>query len=369
MVNLFALSPHMLALLLKQQGEPAYRARQILQWIHQRQVIDFMEMTNLSKPLRTYLQEETCIQTPEILSEQAATDGCYKWLMRLADGNAIETVYIPEPNRATLCVSSQVGCALNCSFCATAKEGFNRNLNFGEIIGQLWMAKKRIKVLNPAAPDVTNVVFMGMGEPLLNYEPVVAAMNVMLDDWAYGLSKYRVTLSTSGVVPMMEKLAEDSEASLAVSLHAPNNELRNQLVPLNKKYPLEVLIPACQRFFAKQPKRSVTFEYVMLEGVNDQIAHAQQLVQLVKRVPCKMNLIPFNPFPRTQYRTSPLKQVMAFQDYLNAHGVQTWIRKTRGQNIAAACGQLAGEIKDRTGRNQRWLTTGKLIPESRDCAQ
>lgn len=346
-------------------GEPKYRGQQLIQWIHQRGVTDFNAMTNLSKSLRESLQTHAEITLPEVAFESCSDDGTIKWLFRLGDGNMIETVFIPEKTRGTLCVSSQVGCALNCSFCATGKEGFNRNLTLAEIIGQVWVAVRR---LSPEGlkknQKVSNVVMMGMGEPLLNYDAVVAAMDLMMSDQAYGLSKYRVTLSTAGVVPALLKLREESVASLAVSLHAPTNELRDQLVPLNRKYPLSELMQVCRDYFPKNSKRRVTFEYVMLDGVNDTLEHAQQLARLLANVPCKMNLIPFNPFPGTQYRTSSPATVIQFQNYLNSVGMMTWVRKTRGDDIEAACGQLAGKIQDRTGRHDRWLRTGRLVPVS-----
>lgn len=341
--------------------ESSYRAKQLIQWIHQHGVIEFAQMSNLSKVLRQKLTDTAEIRLPEIALERRAEDDTIKWLLRLVDGNAIETVFIPERGRGTLCVSSQVGCALNCSFCATGKEGFNRNLTMGEIIGQVWIAVRRLLALDPEF-KVTNVVMMGMGEPLLNYQPVVEAMELMLDDLAYGLSKYRVTLSTSGLIPLMKKLKEDSPVALAVSLHAPNNELRNQLVPLNKKYPLEQLIPLCRDYYPSGSKRMVTFEYVMLAGINDSPAHAEQLIKLLANVPCKMNLIPFNSFPKTQYQRSSSDVIERFRQQLLKAGLNAWTRKTRGEDIEGACGQLAGEIEDRTGRHKRWLKTGKLIP-------
>lgn len=341
--------------------EPRYRAQQMVSWVHQRQVTDFAEMTNLSKSLRGKLTEMAEVRVPEIALERESADGTWKWLMRLEDGNAIETVFIPERGRGTLCVSSQVGCALNCSFCATGKEGFSRNLSLSEIIGQVWLAKKQLSAHDELR--LTNVVMMGMGEPLLNYDPVVEAMHLMLDDHAYGLSKYRVTLSTSGLIPAIEKLRADIPVSLAVSLHAPTNELRNQLVPLNKKYPLEQLIPICRDYYRDEPRRMVTFEYVMLAGINDTIADADRLVDLLSDVSCKVNLIPFNPFPKTQYICSTPKVIEQFRQTLLAAGMNAWTRKTRGGDIEGACGQLAGEVEDRTGRHERWVRTGKLIPE------
>lgn len=358
-INLLNLSRKTLGLLLSEWGEPAFRVNQLIQWVHQRGVTDFDQMTNLSKKFREKLKALAEVTTLETIIEKKASDGTHKWLLKLPEGNAIETVFIPEKTRGTLCVSSQVGCALNCSFCSTGKEGFNRNLSLAEIIGQVWLA---VRALEGTAYKVTNIVMMGMGEPLLNYGPVLAAMDLMMDDLAYGLSKYRVTLSTSGVIPMMERLKLDSAASLAVSLHAPTNDLRNELVPINKKYPLEVLMPLCRDYFSKKSKRVVTFEYVMLKGVNDSLTQAKQLIRLLDNMPCKMNLIPFNPFPKSNYERSTDEAVMAFQNRLTRAGVKTWVRKTRGDDIDAACGQLAGDFKDRTGRHERWLKTGKLVP-------
>jgi len=358
-INLLNCSRAQLVDLMRSWGEPAFRVNQLIQWVHQRGITNFDQMTDLSKKFREKLVAQTCITTPEIIIDKKAADGTRKWLIRLHDGNAIETVFIPEKTRGTLCVSSQVGCALNCSFCSTGKEGFNRNLSLAEIIGQVWVAVSQLAGTEHA---VTNVVMMGMGEPLLNYQPVLAAMDLMMDDHAYGLSKYRVTLSTSGVIPQMLQLKKDSLCSLAVSLHAPTNALRNELVPINKKYPLEMLIPLCRDYFPKDSKRVVTFEYVMLKGVNDTLTHAKQLIRLLDNMPCKMNLIPFNPFPKSNYETSDHETVIAFQNRLTAAGVKTWVRKTRGDDIDAACGQLAGDFQDRTGRHARWVRTGKLIP-------
>jgi 23S rRNA (adenine2503-C2)-methyltransferase len=294
----------------------------------------------------------------ETITDQQSRDGTRKFLFRLYDGNAIETVFIPEKTRGTLCVSSQVGCALNCSFCSTGKEGFNRNLSLAEIIGQVFLVVNKLKNTDN---KITNVVMMGMGEPLLNYEPVIGAMDLMMHDLAYGLSKYRVTLSTSGVVPHMLQFKQDSLASLAVSLHAPTNELREQLVPINKKYPLEILMPVCRDFFPNDSKRCIVFEYVMLKGINDSLTHAKQLIRLLDNMSCKVNLIPFNPFPGTNYICSDMQTIHAFQDRLTKAGVKTWVRKTRGEDIDGACGQLAGDFKDRTGRHERWKKTGKIV--------
>ncbi|KTC93699.1 MULTISPECIES: 23S rRNA (adenine(2503)-C(2))-methyltransferase RlmN [Legionella] len=336
-------------------GEKPYRAQQIIQWIHQFGFHDFSQMSNLGKVLREKLCELAEIRLPEIVTCQKSSDGTHKWLLKLDCGNCIETVFIPEANRGTLCVSSQVGCALNCSFCSTAKQGFNRNLSTAEIIGQVWLAVRELSQHNGSHDKkITNVVMMGMGEPLLNFDNVVAAMDLMMDDFAYGLSKRRVTLSTSGVLPELERLQEESPVALAVSLHAPNDELRDQLVPINKKYPLAQLMALCKRYFKNEPKRKVTFEYVMLKGVNDQPEHAEQLIKLLRDVPAKVNLIPFNPFPLTQYQRSSQQVIDAFREKLIAKGINTITRKTRGDDIDAACGQLAGEVKDRTSRSQRW---------------
>ncbi|MCW8450770.1 23S rRNA (adenine(2503)-C(2))-methyltransferase RlmN [Legionella quinlivanii] len=336
-------------------GEKKFRAQQVMQWIHQAGYHDFAQMTNLGKTLRERLSQIAEIKLPEIVACQQSKDGTCKWLLKLDCGNCIETVFIPEANRGTLCVSSQVGCALNCSFCSTAKQGFNRNLSTAEIIAQVWLAVRSLSK-NDGHHDkhITNVVMMGMGEPLLNFDNVVAAMDIMMDDLAYGLSKKRVTLSTSGVLPDLERLREVSPVALAVSLHAPNDELRNVLVPINKKYPLEQLMKLCKSYFKNEPKRKVTFEYVMLKGVNDQPEHARQLVKLLKDIPSKVNLIPFNPFPLTQYERSSKEAIDAFRDILVSKGINTITRKTRGDDIDAACGQLAGEVKDRTTRSQRW---------------
>jgi len=354
-VNLLNYSHQELRQLLTEWGEKPYRADQLFQWIHQVGCADFTPMTNLGKALREKLSEKAYISLPEITSCQKSSDGTHKWLLKLDCGNCIETVYIPEKSRGTLCVSSQVGCALNCSFCSTGKQGFNRNLTTAEIIGQVWVAVRELSQ-NEGAHDkrVTNVVMMGMGEPLLNFDNVVAAMDIMMDDFAYGLSKRRVTLSTSGVLPELEKLREVSPVALAVSLHAPNDKLRNILVPINKKYPLVQLMDLCKNYFKDEPRRKVTFEYVMLKGVNDQPQHADELIELLRHVPAKVNLIPFNPFPLTEYQRSSQETIDAFRDKLIAKGINTITRKTRGDDIDAACGQLAGEVKDRTTRSQRW---------------
>ncbi len=368
-VNLLNYNYQQMRELLSSWGEQPYRAQQIIQWIHQNGLVDFAQMTNLGKALREKLSQLSCIKVPEIVTCQKSSDGTHKWLLKLDCGNCIETVFIPEANRGTLCVSSQVGCALNCSFCSTAKQGFNRNLSTAEIIGQVWLAVRELST-NQGVHDkrLTNVVMMGMGEPLLNFDNVVSAMNLMMDDFAYGLSKRRVTLSTSGVLPDLERLRQVSPVALAVSLHAPNDELRNELVPINKKYPLAQLMALCKIYFKDEPRRKVTFEYVMLKGVNDQPEHATQLIKLLHDVPAKVNLIPFNPFPMTQYQRSSQAAIDAFRDKLIANGINTITRKTRGDDIDAACGQLAGEVKDRTSRSQRWQKL-HFIPKVVDAAQ
>jgi 23S rRNA (adenine2503-C2)-methyltransferase len=334
-------------------GEQPFRAVQLLKWIHQLGVDDFDAMTNLSRALRARLGELAVIRAPQVAGDSIAPDGTRKWLMQLDDGNAVETVFIPEAGRGTLCISSQVGCALNCSFCATGHQGFSRNLGTAEILGQLWRARHLLEPGPSAARAVTNVVFMGMGEPLLNFDSVVTAMRVMLDDNAYGLSWRRVTLSTAGLVPMIDRLREICRVSLAVSLHAPDDALRNELVPLNRKYPLRELIAACRRYCEDDRQRRVTFEYVMLDDVNDSLAHAEALVRLLKGVPAKVNLIPFNPFPGTVYRRSPQARIDRFREVLLAAGLMTITRRTRGEEIDAACGQLAGRVQDRTRRRLR----------------
>ncbi len=336
--------------------EKPFRAQQLMQWIHQLGINDFSKMTNLGKVLCAKLTQIAEIRLPEIISTEKSSDGTHKWLIKLDCGNCIETVFIPEEKRGTLCVSSQVGCALNCSFCSTGKQGFNRNLTAAEIISQVWLAARALSNKNGIHDKrVTNVVMMGMGEPLLNFDNVVTAMDIMMDDIAYGLSKRRVTLSTSGIIPEMQKLREISPVSLAVSLHAPSDLLRNELVPVNKKYPLAQLMDVCRTYFANEPKRVVTFEYVMLKGVNDSPEHAQELIKLLHNVPAKVNLIPFNPFPLTQYERSSKTVIDAFRNQLIAKGINTITRKTRGDDIDAACGQLAGEVKDRTSRSKRWI--------------
>ena len=331
-------------------GEKSFRAPQVLKWVYQFGIHDFDAMSNLSKSLRESLKDLAEIRAPEIVSEQRANDGVIKWLLRVDSGNCIETVFIPEEGRATLCISSQVGCALDCSFCSTAQQGFNRNLSTAEIIGQLWVANQALECLPREQRVISNVVLMGMGEPLLNFDNVVKAMNLMTEDNAYGLSKRRVTLSTSGIVPALDRLKEMSDVSLAVSLHAANDELRNQLVPINKKYPIKELLAACKRYIEGEAKRKVTFEYVMLDGINDSVMDARRLVKCLEGIPCKVNLIPFNPFPGSDYRASKPETLEKFREVLMKAGIITITRKTRGENIDAACGQLAGKVMDRSKR-------------------
>jgi len=351
--NLLGLDPAALKAFFASFGEKPFRAGQVLQWIHQYGVDNFDAMTNLSKGLRAKLQAAAEIRAPEIALDQLAADGTRKWLLRLADGNCIETVFIPEVDRGTLCVSSQVGCTLNCAFCATGHQGFNRNLDVHEIIGQLWLANRVLARDATAGRAITNVVMMGMGEPLLNFDNVVAAMKIMLDDLGYGLSRRRVTLSTAGMVPMLERLREECPVSLAVSLHATNDALRNELVPLNRKYPIAELLDACRKYVEGDSRRRVTFEYVMLAGVNDSLEHARALVKLLDGVPAKVNLIPYNPFPQGRFQRSDQATIERFRDVLQRANLTTITRKTRGDDIDAACGQLAGRIQDRTPRSER----------------
>ncbi len=354
-VNLLNLNAQQMRQFFVELGEKPFRAQQMMQWIHQVGSHDFANMSNIGKALQQRLLTCTEIRLPEVIRSEVSADGTHKWLLKLECGNAIETVFIPEVNRGTLCISSQVGCGLNCSFCATAKQGFNRNLTTAEIVGQLWLAVRALsKHQGMHDRQVTNVVMMGMGEPLLNFDAVVSAMDVMMDDLAYGLSKRRVTLSTSGLVPEMLRLRQASPVSLAVSLHAPTDELRDILVPVNKKYPLAMLMDVCRDYFHNEPKRVVTFEYVMLKDVNDTPAHARALARVLNDVPAKVNLIPFNPFPMTQYQRSSPASIDVFRAILTAKGINTITRKTRGDDIDAACGQLAGQFQDRTSRSQRW---------------
>ncbi|MBI1889053.1 MAG: 23S rRNA (adenine(2503)-C(2))-methyltransferase RlmN [Burkholderiales bacterium] len=363
LTNLLDLDPAQLTAFCGELGEKPFRAKQLQRWIHQFGANDFAQMTDLAKSLREKLEKHAIVKAPTVISDHTSTDGTRKWLLDVGQGNAVETVFIPEENRGTLCVSTQAGCAVNCRFCSTGKQGFNRNLSVGEIIGQLWMAEfalRQTKGIEPGPKgerQITNVVMMGMGEPLLNFEPTVTAMRLMLDDNAYGLSRRRVTLSTSGVVPMIDKLAQECPVAMAVSLHAPNDALRDSLVPLNKKYPLAELMAACRRYLDYAPRDFITFEYCMLDGVNDTDEHARELLALVRNplhpVPCKFNLIPFNPFPESGLVRSNNARIKAFAQVLMDAGIVTTIRKTRGDDIDAACGQLAGEVQDRTRVQER----------------
>jgi 23S rRNA (adenine2503-C2)-methyltransferase len=337
-------------------GAKPFRARQLMKWMYRRGAADFSVMSDLAQDFRAQLGEIATISVPQIVTEQRSQDGTRKWMLRMDAVQSIETVYIPEPDRGTLCISSQVGCAMDCSFCATAQQGFNRNLSVAEIVGQVWLAHRELAEPgmetrtdgSTYGRKITNIVFMGMGEPLANYRNVVPAMRIFMDDLGYDLSRRRVTLSTSGLVPQIYKLAEECNVALAVSLHAPNDELRNELVPINRKHPIEELLAACWHYLDKQNGRSITFEYVMLDGVNDKPEHARQLARLLHGRPAKLNLIPFNVFPGTQYRRSSAAAILRFRDILNEHGVIATIRRTRGDDIDAACGQLAGQVLDRT---------------------
>ena len=361
MINLLDFNQPQLAEYFKGLGEKPFRAKQLMRWMHHFGVNDFEQMTDIAKSLREKLAAETSIAPPQVQLEQVSDDGTRKWLIGTGTGNAVETVFIPEDDRGTLCISSQVGCALECTFCSTGRQGFNRNLSVSEIIGQLWLANQSLRqadgynMLPAGERIISNVVMMGMGEPLANYDNVVTAMQIMLDDSAYGLSRRRVTLSTSGLVPAMDRLKEDCPVALAVSLHAPNDALRDEIVPINKKYPLKELMAACQRYLEKAPRDFVTFEYVMLDGVNDSVEHARQLLDVVREVPCKFNLIPFNPFPNSGYDTSKPDNIKRFRDVLMQAGYVVTTRKTRGEDIDAACGQLAGKVQDKTKRAERNL--------------
>ena len=334
-------------------GAKPFRARQLMKWIYRRGAADFSQMTDLAKDFRAELEGGAKISVPQIVTSQISSDGTRKWMLRMDEVQGIETVFIPEPGRGTLCISSQVGCAMDCSFCATAQQGFNRNLSVAEIVGQVWLARHELAAAaaagDPSAEgrNITNIVFMGMGEPLANYRNVLPAMRIFLDDLGYDLSRRRVTLSTSGLVPQIYKLAEECNVALAVSLHAPTDELRNELVPINRKHPIQELLAACWHYIEKQNGRSVTFEYVMLDGINDRAEHARELARLLRGRPAKLNLIPFNPFPGTSYRRSTDSAIIRFRDLLNEAGVIATIRRTRGDDIDAACGQLAGRVTDR----------------------
>jgi 23S rRNA (adenine2503-C2)-methyltransferase len=385
MINLLDLDPPSLERWLAERGQKPFRARQVSRWVHRRFAGDLQAMTDLAGPLRNTLAAEAEIRGPQVLRDTTAADGTRKWLLDAGGGNAVEAVYIPEDDRGTLCISSQAGCALDCAFCSTGKQGFNRNLSTGEIVGQLWHANRALLADRTSAAGepltspgpagtraaaqaqasgghaiapwvaaghapITNVVMMGMGEPLANFDNVVPALRLFIDDNAYGLSRRRVTLSTSGLVPWIDRLRDECPVALAVSLHAPTDALRDRLVPINRKHPLESLMAACLRYLERAPRDFVTFEYVMLDGVNDQPSHARDLIALVRDVPCKLNLIPFNPFPGTEFATSPRERIRAFARSLQDAGIVATIRKTRGDDIDAACGQLAGQVQDRTTR-------------------
>lgn len=351
-INLFDLDQVQLREFFESIGEKPFRAEQVLKWVYHQGVTDFDQMTNLGIALRQRLSEVAVIEPPRVLSEQLSTDGTTKWLIGFGGGNAVETVFIPEPNRGTLCISSQVGCALNCTFCATGAQGFNRNLSTGEIIGQVWLAAQSLGHQRNGKRRITNVVLMGMGEPLLNFDAVVGALSLMRDDLGFGFAAKRVTLSTAGLVPGIDRLRDTIDVALAVSLHAPEDALRETLVPLNRKYPIKELMRSCADYVSDKHKRSVTFEYTLIDGVNDHPEHARQLVKLLRRLPSKLNLIPFNPFPGTRYRCSPEDRIRKFQEIVMAGGLIATVRKTRGDDIDAACGQLAGKVLDRTRRSQ-----------------
>ncbi len=350
--NLLNLSQDQLRAFFGTIGEKPFRATQVMKWIYHHGMTSFSSMTDLSKVLREQLEAIAEVSPPEIISRQQSVDGTIKWLISTGASGAIETVFIPEDHRGTLCVSSQVGCALNCSFCSTGAQGFSRNLSVSEIIGQVFIA---VQFLEQEQPDrrITNVVMMGMGEPLLNFDAVVTAMSLMKDDFGFGFAGRRITLSTAGMVPAIDQLSDSIDVSLAISLHAPDNETRDVLVPLNRKYPIDVLLAACNRYAAARHKFKVTFEYTLIDGMNDSLDQARALVKLLRRVPSKLNLIPFNPFPGTTYRTSPPRRIEQFRRIVHDAGIVTTVRKTRGDDIDAACGQLAGQVNDRTRRSQR----------------
>jgi len=356
-VNLLGMPEAKLVEFFASMGEKSFRAKQVLKWIHQHGADDFDLMTNISKPLREKLKDSAEIRAPEVIQQLDSTDGTRKFLIRVSGGSIVETVFIPEGERGTLCVSSQVGCSLDCSFCATGKQGFDRDLTAAEIIGQVWIAAKSFNQMAANGPRrVTNVVLMGMGEPLLNFDNVVDAMNLMMEDNAYGISKRRVTLSTSGVVPALDRLGQYTDACLAISLHAPNDELRNELVPINKKYPIAMLLDSAQRYIAGLPDthRRITIEYTMIDHVNDRPEHAHQLAELLRDVPVKINLIPFNPFSLSDYKRSSNNAIRRFQTILMEADFITTVRTTRGEDIDAACGQLAGTVNDMTKRSARY---------------
>jgi 23S rRNA (adenine2503-C2)-methyltransferase len=354
-LNLMGLNKKELEKFFVSIDEKPFRAKQIIKWVHQRGVSSFSEMTDISKDLRTKLETVCVVEAPEVIYEKTSQDGTKKWVISVGNNDLIEMVLIPENNRATLCVSSQVGCAVDCSFCATGKQGFSRNLNLDEIIGQVWVAANSFGLpREPNSRNITNVVMMGMGEPLLNFNPVVDAMDLMMDDNAYGLSKRKVTLSTSGIVPKIDELAKVSDVSLTISLHAPNNELRDQLVPINKKYPIQELLDSVKRYVEScEDKRVTTIEYILIDGVNDSLELAEELADLLTQIPCKVNLIPFNPFSEVNYKKPSGNRVKRFQNYLQEKGYITTIRSTRGDDIMAACGQLVGQVNDKTRKKER----------------
>ena len=360
-MNLVGLDRHSLEQFFVEHGEKSFRAQQVMQWLYQRGVTDIAQMTDLSKSLRVNLEQRTCITFPSIASEHFSKDGTIKWLLNVGEdrdgnSNAIETVFIPEANRGTLCISSQVGCALDCTFCATARQGFNRNLTAAEIIGQVWVADQRLRALYDGNALLTNVVFMGMGEPLLNFNHVMPAIKLLLDDYAYGMGKRKVTVSTSGIVPKIDELSKHLDVSLAISLHAPNDAIRNELVPINRKYSITELLASCKRYLSnKNRKESITFEYVMLNGVNDSESQAYELVQLLKGIRAKINLIPFNSFEQSGYQRSSQARIDQFSQVLMSHGIVVITRKPRGEDIAAACGQLAGQVADRASRANHYI--------------
>ena len=359
--NLFDLDRAALERFFVSVDEKPFRAKQVMQWIHQRGETDFAKMTDLSKNLRLKLDQVATVHLPVVSVDQHSKDGTRKWLLHI-DGvdNAIECVLIPEEKRMTLCISSQVGCTLNCTFCSTAKQGFNRNLTTAEIIGQVYLAHHAL-LAEGRENGVTNVVLMGMGEPLLNYDAVMSALSILCDDFAYCLSKRRVTISTAGVVPAMRKLRDSTDVSLAVSLHAPNDELRDQLVPINKKYPIKELLSACKDYLEGHSRRRITFEYVMLKDINDSLEHARELVKILHDIPSKLNLIPFNPYPQAAYECSDRQTINAFRDYVVNQGIVTMTRKTRGDDIDAACGQLVGRVKDKSRRSLKYQVSLKKI--------
>jgi 23S rRNA (adenine2503-C2)-methyltransferase len=347
-VNLLGLTGAELAAFIESLDEKPFRARQLMKWLYKRSTADFGAMTDLAKSFRTRMAQVAHVATPEIRLQQVSVDGTRKWLLAMDGTQGIEMVFIPEPGRGTLCISSQVGCAMDCTFCSTAQQGFNRNLSVAEIVGQVWLANRELGYQPGSDRVITNIVFMGMGEPLANYRNVVRATEILMDDLGFDISRRRVTVSTSGLVPQMRRLAEETNCALAVSLHAPNDRLRDELVPINRKHPIAELLDACWWYVEKQNARGITFEYVMLDGINDQPAHAYELIGLLKGKPGKVNLIPFNPFPKTRYRRSPAPVIERFRDILNGHGVIATTRRTRGDDIDAACGQLVGKVEDRT---------------------